>query len=381
MKNGERVRNSRSWYRRRRPEIQQLFETNVYGHSPNRPQFLSFEVFDVDRHALNDTAVRKQVTLYFSARKDGPRADMLIYLPAGAPKPVPVVLGLNFSGNHSIIADPGIRLGMIWDNKKKISQRATPESRGSSDAWPIQKMLARGYGFATIYYCEIEPDFDGGIQYGIRRLYFKPGQSQPAPDDWGALGAWAWGLSRAMDYLVTDKAVDPKRVTAMGVSRLGKATLWAGAMDMRFAAVISNESGTGGAALSRWKLGETLLHINTTFPYWFCRNYRQYSDDPETLPIDQHELLAMIAPRPLYIASASEDQWSNARGEFLSAQAASPVYRLLGVEGLEASEMPAIDHPIMSRIAYHVRAGPHGITNYDWEQYLKFLDIYSPAPR
>jgi hypothetical protein len=299
--------------------------------------------------------------------------NLLLYLPAGATKPVPVFLGLNFNGNHTVNADPGITLGQVWVKGKQ--QPADEKSRGTSASqWQIEKVLARGYGTATAYYYDIEPDFDGGVKYGIRPLFFKPGQTESADDGWRAIGAWAWGLSRALDYLEKDKAVDARCVVLHGHSRLGKTALWAGAADTRFAMVISNDSGEGGAALSRRQFGENIANLNMRFPHWFCANYRKYNDREDDMPTDQHELLALIAPRPLYVASAELDQWADPRGEFLSAYAAGRVYELLGKKGLGTDQMPAIHQPIMNDVAYHIRAGKHDFTEYDWEQYLTFAD-------
>ena len=383
LENGKRVRDAKSWYSRRRQEILGLFETSVYGRSPDRPKELSFEVFDLDQQALGGKAIRKQVTVYFSAKKDGPKEDVLIYLPADAKKPVPLILGLNFSGNQSVVADPGVKLGVVWDNRKKASHRATEESRGASKDWQgaLEQALARGYGLATIYYCDIEPDFLGGIQYGVRSLFFKPGQTEPAPDEWGAIGAWAWGLSRAMDYLETDKDVDTKRVAILGHSRLGKTVLWAGAHDTRFAMVLSSCSGESGAALARRNYGETVKHMNVNFPYWFCANYQKYGDHVDQMPVDQHELIALIAPRPVYVTAAEEDQWADPKGMFLAAVAAEPVYRLLGAQGLGSDQMPTLNHPIMRTMAFHYRTGRHEVTPFDWDQFLSFADMHLSATK
>ena len=359
----------------RRQKILDLYRTEVFGRSPAKPAQLKFDVTSVDRGALGGRAVRKLVTISWPK---GPQIHMLLYLPANR-KAAPVFLGLSFAGNHTIYNDPGVPLSEEWVRDpatKEWVKRLPPESsRGkAAEQWQLDRILQHGYGLATIYYDEIEPDFDGGMKYGIRPAFFKPAQTAAAPDEWGAIGAWAWGLSRAMDYLETDRDVDAKHVAVFGHSRLGKTALWASAQDTRFAMAISNESGEGGAAISRRDYGERTEDLNAHFPHWFCANFREYNHHEEKMPFDSHFLLALSAPRPLYVASALEDRWSDPRGEFLGAFHASRVYELLGKKGIGSDQMPELHHPVGETVRYHIRAGKHSVTDYDWEQYLKFAD-------
>lgn len=375
LADGKLVRDAKTWRQKRRPEIVRLFEENQFGRSPGRPANMSFDVFDKGTLALDGKALRRQVTVYFSSDKTGPRMDLLIYLPGAARKPVPLLLNLSFTANSTTVDDPGIKPGEVWSRDKK----RVPAPKGTTfGRLNVAALLAQGIGVATVYYGDIDPDFEGGVPYGVRALYLKVGQKEPASDEWGAIAAWAWGLSRALDYLETDKGVDAKRVAIFGVSRLGKTVLWAGAHDPRFALVIASCSGEGGAALSRRHYGETVKHLvaPTRYPYQFAANYQKYGDHLDQLPVDAHLLISLIAPRPVLLQTGDTDFWSDPKGEFLAAIAAGPVYRLLGRQGLDTDQMPSSGEPIMHTLGYYMHAGGHGTIPPDWDQFVKFIQLH-----
>jgi hypothetical protein len=373
--NGSKVTNKSQWDKRRE-EILQIFKNQIYGTCPDWHGKIQATEISKKENALNGLAVRKEIKLTLINGNKEVDMLMLLYLPNSA-TPVPLFMGYNFGGNHSVTDEPDVAIATSWmrtnDANGIIDHKATEAGRGkAASSWQIKEIVSRGYGLATIYYGDVDPDYDDGFKNGVHSLYDLHRDST----SWGSIAAWAWGLSRAMDYLETVPAVDAKKVIVMGHSRLGKTSLWAGATDKRFAIVISNESGYGGAAISRRLFGETVGDMNQTFPHWFCDNFKKYNNKEANLPIDQHELIALIAPRPVYVASAEQDLWSDPKGEFLSCIGASPVYVLLGKEGFRAKEMPAVNNPITGSIGYHIRTGIHDVTLYDWQRFLDFADYH-----
>lgn len=368
-----------TWEEKRRPEILELFQDQVYGRTPDDAVEASYSTVE-SGDALGGLAIRKQVEITLRRAGREVKVGVLIYLPETAEGPVPAFLGLNFAGNHTVSDDPAIILNTNWMRPNEragiVDNRATEASRGTaSSRWATEDIVKGGYALVTAYYGDIDPDFDDGFENGVHPLFDMPGRDSRPGDAWGSIGAWAWGLSRILDYLETDPAVDAGRVVVMGHSRLGKTSLWAGAQDRRFAMVISNNSGCGGAALSMRAFGETVGSINRYFTHWFCDNFSRYNENEAALPVDQHMLLALAAPRPVYVASAEEDQWADPRGEFLALKNAAPVYRLLTGDTF-VDEMPAVNEPVIGRMGYHVRSGVHAVTEFDWEQYIRWADMF-----
>lgn len=378
MQNGTTVTTVEQWQQDRRPEIMALFRQQVYGVIPELvDKTVIVASTEEDTEFLQGKARRLRVLLTCQILGKRLEIDVMLVLPSWASKarPCPVFLGLNFCGNHGVHPDPKIPLSRRWMPKGPgvVNNKATEAARGvQASRWPLEYLIDQGYGVATAYYGDLEEDHVAGWKNGIRALLPVDGKTgdQLPGHGWGAIGAWAWGLSRIMDDLQLRPAIDGKRVYLHGHSRLGKTALWAGACDERFAMVISNNSGEGGAAIARRLQGERTADLNRVFPHWFCKNFHQYSGKESLLPVDQHLLVAAIAPRPVYIASASDDAWADPEGEFLAGVHADPVYQLFKLPGLGTTKWPGVQQPVGQTIRYHLREGKHDVTLYDWQQWI-----------
>jgi hypothetical protein len=377
MNNGQKVKTAKQWTTQRRAEVVKIFEEQQYGIAPGRPSDEDFEVVDKGTAALCGKAIRRQVTIHLSKDSGWPVIHLLEYLPASAgKKKVPMFLSINFGAVQAATQDPGIIPQKVWDQKgaEKIEPRGPGFGRIN-----VAAMLDAGIGVATFYYGDVDPDSLTGFANGIRAKYMKPGQTgedDRAPDAWGSIAAWAWGMSRVEDYFETDAGVDAKRVAIHGISRLGKTVTWAGAHDQRFAAVIASCGGEGGAALSHRDFGETIAHLTapSRYPYQFAANYAKWGGFPDKAPMDANMLLALIAPRPVLLQTGSTDYWSDPKGEFLAEVAAGPVYKLLGKQDLGTTTWPAPKQLILTNgLSYYMHDGGHGMVPSDWDIYVQFL--------
>lgn len=357
---GQAITTPDEWMNIRRPQILGLFANLVYGQipSPASPIQTEYVVQKVDEKFMDGKATRKEVLVRFQNGQGKAEMLVLVFVPNAATKPVPAFMMISFDDNRS----------------DKLN--ANPDQPGRlRNGWPLGQILDRGYAFVTVYHQDLVGHNEIEFGRGIHPLFFKKGQSFPKAYEWGVLAACGWSAMRALDYLETDRDVDARRVALMGHSKLGKATLWAAAQDQRFALAISANSGCAGAALWRRGYGETLAKMTSRFPYWLCANAQTFVGREEDLPVDQHMLLALMAPRPVYVASATADTWADPRGEYLSAYHASAVYRLMGKQGLTSERIPAPDHAITdSEVGYHLKTGGHSIDPYDWNNFLDFAD-------
>lgn len=380
---GSVIRSVEEW-EQYRPELLELFRTEMYGHAPTDLSRIHYEMFDCDTSALNGKATRIQVRMFWELKNSQRYTDMLVYLPNikdnnGFVR-VPVLVGLNFQGNHSVNADPGIHLtdayiegpGFFFKNNGIVDNKATEDARGNNaNHWPIEQILDRGFGIATAYRGEISADEKGTVD-GVQNVY---PELKDREDNWATIATWAWTLSRMADWLVTNERVDTSKLCVFGFSRLGKTAVWAAANDQRFSALISQESGSGGVKLFRSGIGEDIQRLCTVFPHWYCKNFRKYMGHDTELPFDQNQVLSLVAPRAIYVSSATDDNYSYPKGEFEGLKAAAPVYALYGTENILPDNQPEECRPvgIGTSLGYHVRPGGHDVKTYDWDCYLLFL--------
>ncbi len=381
---GETVETPEDWFDKRRLELLNMFESEVYGKAPSLPKATPYQLIEEDMGALGGLATRKQIKITLAGEKGKISVLFLLYIPNEPKTPVPLFYGLNFYGNQTINPDPKIILSKAWVRNNRsfgiTDNEATEESRGvRKERWCVESVVKNGYAIGTAFYGDITPDKPDSLHEGIHSEFFKEQQKERGQHDWGAIGAWAFGLRRIMDYLETgaETRINLNRVGLIGHSRLGKTALWAAAQDQRFSLVCASGSGCGGVALSKRCFGETVERINNQFPHWFAKQFRTYNGKEHLLPLDQHMLIALIAPRPIYIASASRDTWADPLGGYRALQAADPVYKFFGTDGFNAPPEPLIETPIYSTIGHHLRDGGHDLTPYEWQNFLKFAELHA----
>lgn len=347
---GEKTASPGSWIKTRRPELLELFRTNVYGRVPATPYKQSYSVVSEDNNAMDGLAVFRNVAVTINSGEKSLTFHMFLFLPRDNAGPVPVFLLINH----------------------RASSDSDPYKSAGTEFWPVKEIVKRGFGTAMYLNAEVDPDKFDEFKNGIHGVLDKNRNEE----SWGTLGAWAWGASRCVDYFETVKEIDIKKIAVLGHSRSGKTSLWAGAQDERFSVVISNESGCGGAALARRKYGETVAKINTSFPHWFCLNYRKYGNNEDAMPVDQHMLLACVAPRALYVACADEDLWGDPKGSYLALCHSLPAFRLFDKEISLPETVPALNSPVSSgRTGFHIRNGGHGLNLYDWNNFMDFASL------
>jgi hypothetical protein len=381
MFSGERVKTKDDWTKNRRPELKALFQHYMYGYAPAAPDRMKWTVEREDKKYLDGKATKKEVSIAFGP-PDTPKIHLLLVIPNNRKKPAPAFVGMNFHGNYTVTKDPTIPLPTMWvpsGTKGVKDNKATEEGRGvDAGVWNLEEVIEHGYAVATFYCGDVDPD-RADKREGVQPHYPKT-ETEHAGDAWGTIAAWAWGISRAVDYLATDADLDKDRMIVVGHSRLGKTALLAGAFDERLALVIPHQAGCGGTAPSRGKVGESVKRINTSFPHWFNANFKEFNEQVDRLPFDQHCLIALCAPRPVLLSNSVEDTWANPEGQFEVVRAADSVYRFLGVEGLEAKKMPEPNKLIDSRLGYHIRPGKHSMGKEDWKVWLEFTDKHLGKP-
>ena len=378
MFDGTKVTTKEQWENERKPELKALFQHYMYGKLPPAPKTKKYNVLFTDPAALAGKARLSEVEITFEDPQLKHKLHVLFVVPNGVKSP-PVFVGMNFCGNHTLLDHPRIHLPEGWVRNScpgAINERATDKGRGGQkEVWNIDLIVEKGYALACFYSGDVDPDTPD-LSDGIGPAYWSGGK--PAGDDAGTIALWAWGFHRVVDFIheAGKGDVDPNRIAAVGHSRNGKTALLAGAFDERISLVIPLQAGCGGTAPSRTSdtRAESVKRINTSFPHWFCDNFPLFNDQTDRLPFDQHCLIALCAPRPVLLPNAEEDLWANPSGQFELLAAASPVYELLGAEGLASGAKPEMNKLVDSRLGYFIRPGRHAMTRADWEVFIAYAD-------
>jgi hypothetical protein len=357
MRNGEPVATRQQWVDQRRPELKALFQHYMYGWFPP-PMDVRGTLTYSDPHLFEGKATLKLVNLKFGP-PEAPEIHLMLVVPNQRRGAAPIFLGLNFNGNHTLVADARV----------PMPAAGLPERGSQIHVWELEQSIDRGYAVATFFCGDVEPDKTNAVG-GVRETVRVP----RAADDWGTIAAWAWGLQRAVDYLSREPEIDPQRIAVVGHSRLGKACILAAAFDDRIALAIPLQAGCGGTAPSRGHVGESVKRINTVFPHWFCNVFKEFNDQPDRLPFDQNSLIALCAPRPVLLGAAVEDTWANPEGAFDMLRSADKVYRFLGAQGLSSTTMPGVSTLVDGNLGYFIRPGKHSMTKEDWNYFLDFAD-------
>ena len=380
MLDGTPVKTREDWFNKRRPELKALFEHYMYGKAPAAPKTIEATVTRTDAKALGGKATLREVTLKFGP-KSAPPINLLLIVPNDRKGPAPVFAGLSFCGNHAVLKDPLIAVPKQWIYKSCAgaeNDHATDKGRGAqADVWCADLLVERGYALATFYNGDIDPDTPE-LTDGIHPHYLPSGQTQLGPNDWGTVRAWAWGLSRAVDYLTTHPDIDKTRISVVGHSRLGKTAILAGAFDERIALVVPHQSGTGGMAMNRDNDQETVERINRVFPHWFSDSFVPFGGNENKLPIDQHCLVALVAPRPVFDGEGDQDTWANFDGALRTLKGADKVYKFLGGRGIVGSGIVRVDERFTDDncgdLVQYRRDEKHVLNRDYWKRILDFAD-------
>lgn len=355
------------WEKIRRPEIVDFFAQNMFGEVPTAPSPIkkSFQLIAEDQTIFDGLCTRKEVLITFENEKGAVSMPLVLFVPTHAADNVPVIL----LATGSDIKRTGLKL----NNSQRYGETA--------NGIPLHQLMKRGIGLATVDYQAFGMDpgnKEGKVSGGISELFFIEGQAFTKKNEWGMIAIWAYALRAGMDYLVTDKDVNEQQVATLGSSIGGKVALWAAVTDTRFGMTLLATAGHGADAIWRREYGETLQNMCDYLPTWICRNAAKYANNVHALPVDQHLLLATMAPPPFYVSNAQHDLWADQKGQWIGTYHAAPSYRLYRKNvAFTSTKQPAINQPIIkSTIGYHVRSGVHGLELYDWEQYMKFIEYH-----